>query len=1219
MKKSVCVRWVTGLAMALATWACSQSKPDAGDPGGTNSTGPVDACATPNEGCPCDEPGKVVDCGHIELRSGDYVSCTMGRRTCMGATWGACIGDQVTTKRFAGGGDGLHFNDLAVGATACTDPCDPYCQNYVDTTDAMTAPPGFTIDGGLAVSGTGPTGTVPASVQTTSNGDSTCGAALNLHSNPCNGSPLTACQQDYRCDTATNSCIWNGGEGYYDPTAAGPDLTIGSACDIGWGNIVPVCNRGSVAVAAGAKVNVYLQSTATPPNGCTTNTATPECSMAVPTGGLAPGSCLNVVCTIPGDKYAVVNPPGSPGGVTEAAGRCANNGAYASTTGNAGCATCQSCNTTITGRVMDPGMTVGLNGITVFQPNRALAAIPDNVGGATRPPCDTCDSLLDPTSFSTGVNSEIDGAFTLTRVAPGPNQKIVAQTGRWRRVTTLDIPACQTTTLADDAIRMPKNRREGDIPKMALVEASREALECWLLKVGMDPNEIWPRGGTAPGDTQPNQARIQLYQNNGMGQRSACGGQPGEQCTSGSSCISGSTCNVGVNTCSSTCGGNAQACCESGTPCSGTRVCDPATNTCKTGGGSNQPCLAGRTCSATTRACDGTNKCVTCGASGQPCCSSGTACNSGLGCEAATNTCRTGGADGQPCRASGTACTGTGTSCVNTTANGVAGKVCADSAPCGGAGQACCASNTCQTPLTCGGGGTAGKCGKCGGAGEVCCAGDTCTTGTCGGGGVAGRCGSGCGGNGDPCCGGNSCNAGLTCGGGGTAGMCGTNSCGGSGQACCAGNTCLSPLACNGGTCNLGAGACATRPTPPYGPQLWGSNEINEFSAVILPCDGHENTYFSGSTFAPTATEAANMLAYANAGGRIFMDHLTASSSWLNSTNAPTAWKASNVTTWGSNSTPTNPAAGFVWGIGGTGTAAQQSFNSWISTWAPWPGPTPPAGGAWLRVDAPRTDALVVGANAQEFVRGRANNSWPSPPYSQATGTTVCKSGTGCSSTGYTYSLTFSFETGPTGTPAAQSSANTCGRVIYNGMHTSESRTANYPPSTSDEFPVACNLSFGLTPEEKALEYQFFQLTACALGGAPPPPPPPPPPTLAEQSVFTRDYQAICTAGYRPRWNYFSWQASIPTGTKIGFKAQTAGTQAALGTAPQVGAGTATTTTATWTSDPNTVEWHLNNDIPGNRLTSDSWLRIEMTFNTNGYVSPVLQNWRQTFDCVPAE
>jgi len=845
------------------------------------------------------------------------------------------MGDQVTTKFFAGGAGGsggLHRTSLALLPSDCSDnPCDPYCQNYVDDPSGTTPPPGFTdVDGGWGVIG-GSGGIVPGAVQTTANGDSTCTPMLNVHSDPCSATPLSSCQQDFRCDTATDTCIWNGGEGYYDPNAGGPDLTIGAACDIGWGEIMPVCNRGSTAIAEGSPINIFITNPPTPPDGCAPIADVPSCTQPVPAGGLAPGSCMNVVCTVPGNKFVIVN-PANPGAVVEAPGHCANNGAFATIEGTPGCATCQSCNTVVTGHVKDPGMSVGLSGITVFEPNQPLAAIADNVGGATRPPCDTCESLLDPATFSTGVNTAVDGSFTLQNVTPGHNRQIVAQTGRWRRVVTLDIPACQTTALPDDQIRMPRNRAEGDIPKMALVEGQLEALSCWLLKVGIDENEIWPRGGVAPGDAVANQARIQIYRTNGLMQ----------------------------------------------------------------------------------------------------------------------------------------------------------------SAP---------------------------------------------------------------------------------------------------------------------------------RPQAPPDTQLWQTNDLNEFSAVILPCDG--GTAARGS--APSAADTAAMAAYANAGGRIFMNHRRGSDEWLHqdSGNAPPEWDNPNISTWQAVST-TWPAIGYIFGAGGAGNVAQQTFRNWMANWAPFPGPTPPPGAGWLNVDSQSPTSLVVGDQVTEFVRGRADNVWPPPPYSDATtGVTVCSgSGPGCSDTSYTYSLSFSFDTSPTLPPSPMGGAGYCGRVIYNGMHVAGWRVVgitpgNYIPDTNT-FPTSCDLSFALTPEERALEYQFFQLAACALGSGPALPPPPSPPTLPSQS-FTRDYQAVCASGYRPEWEFFSWQAEVPSGATIDFQAQTAAAQEDLATAPMVGAGSAIATTATWTSDPNTVEYHLEHDIPSNRLTSQSWLRITMNFNPNGPVSPILTNWRQTFDCIPAE
>jgi hypothetical protein len=194
-------------------------------------------------------------------------------------------------------------------------------------------------------------------------------------------------------------------------------------------------------------------------------------------------------------------------------------------------------------------------------------------------------------------------------------------------------------------------------------------------------------------------------------------------------------------------------------------------------------------------------------------------------------------------------------------------------------------------------------------------------------------------------------------------------------------------------------------------------------------------------------------------------------------------------------------------------------------------------------------------------------------------------------------------------TPAGVTPA--CGKVIYNGMHVSQSRaTGAYPYTTANQFPASCSLAAALSPEELALEYQFFQLTACT--GAPTPTTP----LVAE--TFTRDFEAECAPSTHVQWRFFEWQATIPAGTSIAFTAQTAATEAALSGQPSVGAGTASFTTTTWSSDANDITWHLANDVtPG--LLSQEWLRITMAFDPTPAVSPVLLDWRQMYDCAPTE
>ena len=56
----------------------------------------VEACQDHEQGCPCDEPGQVVECGRIKRVSGNYVWCATGHQTCTDdGDWGKCQGDEI--------------------------------------------------------------------------------------------------------------------------------------------------------------------------------------------------------------------------------------------------------------------------------------------------------------------------------------------------------------------------------------------------------------------------------------------------------------------------------------------------------------------------------------------------------------------------------------------------------------------------------------------------------------------------------------------------------------------------------------------------------------------------------------------------------------------------------------------------------------------------------------------------------------------------------------------------------------------------------------------------------------------------------------------------------------------------------------------------------------------------------------------------------------------
>ena len=137
------------LALALLAFgnACSHGGHDtapfagASDAGDHQPVPTVDPCETPNKGCACENADEVIDCGQVERLSGDYVSCTMGKRTCEGNnTWGECVGDRIATLSVPAGGK--RTQGLGTSKACIDNPCDPYCQRIVD--DAA----GLNLDGG---------------------------------------------------------------------------------------------------------------------------------------------------------------------------------------------------------------------------------------------------------------------------------------------------------------------------------------------------------------------------------------------------------------------------------------------------------------------------------------------------------------------------------------------------------------------------------------------------------------------------------------------------------------------------------------------------------------------------------------------------------------------------------------------------------------------------------------------------------------------------------------------------------------------------------------------------------------------------------------------------------------------------------------------------------------------------------------------------------------
>ena len=139
-----------------------------------------------------------------------------------------------------------------------------------------------------------------------------------------------------------------------------------------------------------------------------------------------------------------------------------------------------------------------LPNVLVYVPNATVEPFAPGVA------CTTCAT---PPSGSPLVQTttSVNGAFALDNVPVGADIPIVIQTGRWRRQVTMTIAACTDNALPAEKSHLPRNRTQGDIPKMAIATGQLDSLECTLAKI-IDPSEIG-----APGSD----ARVQMYRLNG--------------------------------------------------------------------------------------------------------------------------------------------------------------------------------------------------------------------------------------------------------------------------------------------------------------------------------------------------------------------------------------------------------------------------------------------------------------------------------------------------------------------------------------------------------------------------------------------------------------------------------------------------------------------------------------------------------------------------------
>lgn len=142
--------------------------------------------------------------------------------------------------------------------------------------------------------------------------------------------------------------------------------------------------------------------------------------------------------------------------------------------------------TSLTGVVRDPAGATPLYNVLVFVPNAPVEPIKS---GAS---CERCGDVSgDPL---VAALTDTSGAFRLENVPVDSEIPLVVQIGKWRRQLKVTPKRCDNVELAVDQTRLPKNKEEGDIPKIALTTGGADTLECFLRKIGVEDKEFTKAG-----------------------------------------------------------------------------------------------------------------------------------------------------------------------------------------------------------------------------------------------------------------------------------------------------------------------------------------------------------------------------------------------------------------------------------------------------------------------------------------------------------------------------------------------------------------------------------------------------------------------------------------------------------------------------------------------------------------------------------------------------
>jgi len=172
--------------------------------------------------------------------------------------------------------------------------------------------------------------------------------------------------------------------------------------------------------------------------------------------------------------------------------------------------------TSLSGTVYAPNGTLPLYGVAVYVPASDPGALPIGVS------CDQCSAGL-PGGSIVATTTDEAGRFSLANVPATTSVPLVIQVGKWRRRLVIpDVAACQDAPLSTVDTTLPTGRNDAspltaidntgapevDLPYIAVTTGAFDALECLVLKLGIDPTEITNDFGGG---------HVQLFANPGAG------------------------------------------------------------------------------------------------------------------------------------------------------------------------------------------------------------------------------------------------------------------------------------------------------------------------------------------------------------------------------------------------------------------------------------------------------------------------------------------------------------------------------------------------------------------------------------------------------------------------------------------------------------------------------------------------------------------------------